>query len=81
MPSFELTLDEVLFIAMVLVMVLLPSRLAAIGNLRSDGRPILGLDSEKLLALVRETSSEAYLVPAHAWTPHFAVAVSSTRIA
>jgi len=40
MPSFELTLGEVLFIAMVLVMVVLPSRLAAIGNLlgRALGR-------------------------------------------
>ena len=49
------------------------ARLAKIGNLKSDGRPILGLDSQKLLALVRETSQDSYLIPAHAWTPHFAV--------
>ena len=49
------------------------TRLGEIGNIRSDGRPILGLDSRALLALVREASDEAYLVPAHAWTPHFAV--------
>jgi uncharacterized protein (TIGR00375 family) len=48
-------------------------RLGEIGNIRSDGRPILGLDSRELLAIVREASPEAYLVPAHAWTPHFAV--------
>jgi len=48
-------------------------RLGRIGNVRSDGRPILGLDSRELLAIVREASPEAYLVPAHAWTPHFAV--------
>ncbi len=47
--------------------------LGAIGNIRSDGRPILGLDSRDLLRIVREASPEAYLVPAHAWTPHFAV--------
>ena len=49
------------------------ARLGEIGNIRSDGRPILGLDSRELLAIVREASPEAYLVPAHAWTPHFAV--------
>jgi uncharacterized protein (TIGR00375 family) len=48
-------------------------RLGEIGNIRSDGRPILGLDSRDLLALVRESAPDAYLVPAHAWTPHFAV--------
>ncbi|HAM36403.1 MAG TPA: DNA helicase UvrD [Elusimicrobia bacterium] len=49
------------------------SRLAEIGNLRSDGRPILGLDSRQLLAIVRDACADAHLVPAHAWTPHFAV--------
>ncbi|MCX5796278.1 MAG: endonuclease Q family protein [Elusimicrobia bacterium] len=51
----------------------LSARLGEIGNIRSDGRPILGLDSRELLALVRGSDPEAYLVPAHAWTPHFAV--------
>ncbi|MFA6004713.1 MAG: endonuclease Q family protein [Elusimicrobiota bacterium] len=49
------------------------AKLGSIGNIRSDGRPILGLDSRELLAIVLEASPEAYLVPAHAWTPHFAV--------
>jgi uncharacterized protein (TIGR00375 family) len=49
------------------------ARLGAIGNIRSDGRPILGLDSRDLLSIVRESDPQAYLVPAHAWTPHFAV--------
>lgn len=48
-------------------------RLEKIGNIRSDGRPILGLDSKDLLSIVLEASPEAYLIPAHAWTPHFAV--------
>ncbi|HRY28708.1 MAG TPA: endonuclease Q family protein [Elusimicrobiota bacterium] len=47
--------------------------LEKIGNLRSDGRPILGLDSKDLLKRVRDVSDRAYLIPAHAWTPHFAV--------
>lgn len=51
----------------------LNSTLAKIGNIRSDGRPILGLDARRLLEMVLEVSPEAMLVPAHAWTPHFSV--------
>lgn len=47
--------------------------LAKIGNLNADGRPILGLDAKELLKIVLDTSPEAMLVPAHAWTPHFSV--------
>jgi len=46
-------------------------RLARIGNLASDGRPTLGLDSRDLLEIT--LSGGGYLVPAHAWTPWFAV--------
>jgi DNA helicase II / ATP-dependent DNA helicase PcrA len=45
--------------------------LARIGNLASDGRPILGLDSRDLLEITLEASEDAYLVPAHIWTPWF----------
>ncbi|MER6687694.1 endonuclease Q family protein [Streptomyces minutiscleroticus] len=48
-------------------------RLDRIGNIRSDGRPILGLDSRDLLEITLECSPDAYLVPAHVWTPWFAV--------
>jgi DNA helicase-2/ATP-dependent DNA helicase PcrA len=48
-------------------------RLEAIGNIASDGRPILGLDSRNLLEIVLESSSDAFLVPAHIWTPWFSV--------
>jgi uncharacterized protein (TIGR00375 family) len=48
-------------------------RLAQVGNLNSDGRPILGLDSKELLKIVLDSSPRAMLVPAHAWTPHFSV--------
>jgi len=47
--------------------------LAKIGNVNSDGRPILGLDAKDLLKIVLDTSPDAMLVPAHAWTPHFSV--------
>jgi uncharacterized protein (TIGR00375 family) len=47
--------------------------LSKIGNLKSDGRPILGLDAKKLLQITLEVSPDAILIPAHAWTPHFSV--------
>ncbi len=46
--------------------------LARIGNVNSDGRPILGLDSRHLLELTLESDPGSYLVPAHIWTPWFA---------
>lgn len=51
----------------------LAQRLEAIGNLHSDGRPILGLDSHDLLEIVLETCPQAVYIPAHIWTPHFSV--------
>jgi DNA helicase-2/ATP-dependent DNA helicase PcrA len=50
----------------------LAARLAAIGNIASDGRPILGLDSRDLLEIALESGPDSYLVPAHIWTPWFA---------
>ena len=47
-------------------------KLEAIGNLKSDGRPILGLDVKDLLAMVLEIP-RAYMIPAHIWTPWFAL--------
>ncbi len=48
-------------------------RLSQIGNLNADGRPILGLDSRDLLELVLEAHPQAFLVPAHIWTPWFSL--------
>ena len=48
-------------------------RLSSIGNLASDGRPILGLDSRHLLEIVLESDPGSYLIPAHIWTPWFSV--------
>ncbi len=47
--------------------------LSKIGNLRADGRPILGLDAKQLLKIIMDVNPDAMLVPAHAWTPHFSV--------
>jgi len=46
-------------------------RLSEIGNITSDGRPILGLDSRDLLELVLECSDRCFFVPSHIWTPWF----------
>lgn len=51
----------------------LQAALENIGNIRSDGRPILGLDSRDLLEIVLEVDPEAYLIPAHIWTPWFSL--------
>ena len=55
-PSFE-------------VMARLTDALGRVGNLKSDGRPILGLDSRDLLEIVLEAGG--LLIPAHVWTPWF----------
>ena len=59
-PSFE-TVDKI------------NTQLSWIGNLKSDGRPILGLDSEELLKIILNISEDCILIPAHAWTPWFGV--------
>lgn len=43
------------------------------GNLTSDGRPILGLDSRDLLEIVLECGESNYFIPAHIWTPWFSM--------
>ena len=49
----------------------LAARLDAIGNIRSDGRPILGLDSRDLLEIALEADPRTIFIPAHIWTPWF----------
>ena len=48
-------------------------KLEAIGNIHSDGRPILGLDCHDLLEILLELCPQAVYVPAHIWTPHFSL--------
>ncbi len=47
--------------------------LSPIANLSTDGRPILKLDSQDLLQIVLDASDENMLIPAHVWTPHYAL--------
>ncbi|MCI1990870.1 MAG: UvrD-helicase domain-containing protein [Oscillospiraceae bacterium] len=51
----------------------LSHRLETIGNLHSDGRPILGLDSKDLLEITLDVCKDAVFIPAHIWTPHFSL--------
>jgi PHP family Zn ribbon phosphoesterase len=51
----------------------LRQKLSAVGNIVSDGRPILGLDSRDLLEITLESGESSYIVPAHIWTPWFSV--------
>ncbi len=51
----------------------LNDRLDRIGNIHSDGRPILGLDSRDLLEITLEASEQVFFIPAHVWTPWFSV--------
>lgn len=48
-------------------------KLGHIGNLKADGRPILGLDSKELLKIVLQADSNVLFIPAHIWTPWFAL--------
>jgi Superfamily I DNA and RNA helicases len=45
--------------------------LAGYGKIESDGRPILGIDSRDLFALLLEADDRSILIPAHIWTPWF----------
>lgn len=51
----------------------LARRLELIGNIHSDGRPILGIPCRDLLEIMLETCPEGIYVPAHIWTPHFSL--------
>ncbi|MFC1663579.1 endonuclease Q family protein [Patescibacteria group bacterium] len=48
-------------------------QLSWIGNLKSDGRPILGLDAKELIKIVLNVSQDCLIVPAHCMTPWFAI--------
>lgn len=43
------------------------------GNLKADGRPMLGMDSKEIVKLAYNISPDALVVPAHAWTPWYSV--------
>lgn len=54
-------------------------QLERIGNLSSDGRPILKLDCHDLLSMCLDACPEVIYIPAHIWTPHFSVLGAFSR--
>ncbi|PJA94063.1 MAG: DNA helicase UvrD [Candidatus Komeilibacteria bacterium CG_4_9_14_3_um_filter_37_5] len=42
-------------------------------KLKSDGRPILGMSAKDILKILKDVDPDGFMVPAHAWTPWFAV--------
>ncbi|MDR2494784.1 MAG: endonuclease Q family protein [Spirochaetaceae bacterium] len=46
-------------------------KLERLGTIESDGRPILGLDSRDLFAVLLDSDERSLLIPAHIWTPWF----------
>ena len=51
----------------------LNAKLSGLGNLRSDGRPILGLDAKLLARIVLDLCPGSVVIPAHIWTPWFSL--------
>ncbi|GMR04167.1 MAG: hypothetical protein BMS9Abin23_0056 [Thermodesulfobacteriota bacterium] len=49
------------------------STFSRLGNINSDGRPIFGFSSQDLIKIVLDSSEDAMLIPAHAWTPWFSI--------
>lgn len=49
------------------------AQLGWVGNLKSDGRPIVGLDAKELAKIAFDVSDQAAVIPAHAWTPWFSL--------
>ncbi|MGB2706299.1 MAG: endonuclease Q family protein [Candidatus Omnitrophota bacterium] len=59
-PSFEVV-DEI------------NKLLSRYGNLYSDGRAILKLESDNMVKALGKIDKNIFVVPAHVWTPHFSV--------
>jgi len=49
------------------------ARLGVVGNLKSDGRPIIGINSKEVVKIALDAHEDCMVIPAHAWTPWFAV--------
>jgi len=48
-------------------------KLSGLGNLRSDGRPILGLDAKAFVKIVADHCPQCVVIPSHIWTPWFSL--------
>jgi uncharacterized protein (TIGR00375 family) len=48
-------------------------RVGSIGNITSDGRPILGFPVKELVRIIMDVSPDCFVLPAHIWTPWFSL--------
>ena len=48
-------------------------KLSGLGNLRSDGRPILGMDAKNFVKIVADLCPNCVVIPSHIWTPWFSL--------
>jgi uncharacterized protein (TIGR00375 family) len=51
----------------------LNTKLSGLGNLRSDGRPILGMDAKNFVKIVADLCPRCVVIPSHIWTPWFSL--------
>lgn len=63
----------ILFVPSLQVAEAINTQLSWIGNLKSDGRPILGIDAKEVVKIALNAHPDAMVVPAHIWTPWFSV--------
>lgn len=49
------------------------TQLSWVGNLKADGRPMLGIDAKEIFKMALNISPDALVVPAHVWTPWYSV--------
>jgi uncharacterized protein (TIGR00375 family) len=56
----------------------LNARLGKVGKLKSDGRPIIGMDIIELVKICQDVDPAITVVPAHVWTPWFGMYGSSS---
>ncbi len=49
------------------------NKLSGLGNLRSDGRPILGMDAKNFVKIVADLCPNCVVIPSHIWTPWFSL--------
>jgi uncharacterized protein (TIGR00375 family) len=66
-------IHNIIFVPTIEAVEKINNKLSWIGNLKADGRPMLGLDSKKLLEIILEADPRCVLIPAHAWTPWFSI--------
>ena len=43
------------------------------GNIKADGRPILGMDIKEVAKIALNSSAQCMIIPAHMWTPWFSL--------